>query len=66
MDWALRWRYWLAGALVLCAIWGVEVLRKGDLIWPWPVVPLAIWAAVLVAEKNAKARRVGAGLPLPT
>jgi hypothetical protein len=56
MDWALRWRYWLAGALVLFAIWGVEVLRKGDLIRPWPVVPLAIWAVVLAAARRRAGR----------
>ena len=48
VDWILRWRYWAAGAAVMALIWGVEVLRKGDLIRPWPVVPLAIWAVVLV------------------
>jgi hypothetical protein len=51
VDWALRWRYWLAGAAVLAGIWGVEVLRKGGLIWPWPLVPLVIWAVVLVAAR---------------
>ena len=56
VDWALRWRYWLAGALVLGVIWGVEVLRKGGLIWPWPLVPLAIWALVLVVARSRAGR----------
>jgi hypothetical protein len=47
-EWFREWRFWLGGALVMSVIWGVECLRKGDLIWPWPVAPLAIWAAVLV------------------
>lgn len=55
MDWALRWRYWLAGALVMAVVWGVEVLRKGDLIWPWPLVPLALWAVVLVVHGKVRA-----------
>jgi hypothetical protein len=48
-EWYREWRFWLGGAVILFVIWGVECLRKGGLIWPWPVVPLAIWAAVLVA-----------------
>jgi hypothetical protein len=56
--WFLDRRYWLGGAVALFAIWGVECLRKGALIWPWPLVPLAIWGvALLVATRGADAPR---------
>jgi hypothetical protein len=58
VDWILRWRYWAAGAAVMVLIWGVEVLRKGDPIRPWPLVPLAIWAVVLVVHRRTR-RPVG-------
>jgi hypothetical protein len=44
MSWVLDRRYLVAGAVVLWTIWAVECLRKGGLIWPWPLVPLAIWS----------------------
>jgi hypothetical protein len=44
MTWVLDRRYLVAGAVVLWTIWAVECLRKGGFIWPWPLVPLAIWA----------------------
>jgi hypothetical protein len=58
VDWILKWRYWAAGAAVLVLIWGVEVLRKGGLIWPWPLVPLAIWAVVVLVAGRTR-RPVG-------
>jgi len=48
--WYAEWRYWLGGAVVMFAIWGVECLRKSDLTKPWPLIPLGIWAAILIAE----------------
>jgi len=48
MSWLLDRRYLLAGVVVLWAIWAVECLRKGGFIWPWPLVPLAIWVGVYV------------------
>src|SRR5262249_57746946 len=46
--WYVEWRYWLAGTVVLFAIWGFQSLRRGEVTWPWLVVPLGIWAAILV------------------
>jgi hypothetical protein len=56
MKWWLDRRFLLAGALVLWGIWAVECLRKGGLIWPWPLVPLAIWAGCywLVRRRDAR------------
>jgi hypothetical protein len=48
-PWYAQWRYWTAGAIALVVIWIVEMLRKGGLMWPWPVVPLVIWALVIWA-----------------
>lgn len=44
-----EWRWWLAGAIVLTAVWGFQGLGDGDFGRFWPVVPLGIWAAVLLA-----------------
>ncbi|HEV7805932.1 MAG TPA: hypothetical protein VGO80_08940 [Solirubrobacteraceae bacterium] len=47
--WLAEWRYWLGGAVIMTAIWGVNSLRSGQLEAFWPLVPLGIWAAVLLA-----------------
>lgn len=47
-EWLDEWRWWMGGALILSTIWGVEALRSGPEFY-WPVVPLGVWAAVLVA-----------------
>jgi hypothetical protein len=56
MTWWLDRRFLLAGVLVLWGIWAVECLRKGGLIWPWPLVPLAIWAAAFWFVRRSAAR----------
>lgn len=48
-EWLAEWRYWLGGAVVLSAAWGVRCVRKGELTYYWPLAPLGIWAAVLIA-----------------
>lgn len=47
-DWLQEWRWWLGGAVIMSTIWGVRVLRSGPGFY-WPLIPLGIWAAVLVA-----------------
>ncbi|GAA2081699.1 hypothetical protein GCM10009801_40880 [Streptomyces albiaxialis] len=47
--WLAEWRYWLGGAFLMTTIWGVKSLSDGELAYYWPWMPLAIWAAVLVA-----------------
>ncbi len=48
-EWLVEWRYWLAGALIMSAVWAVQGLRHDDFGFYWPVVPLGVWAAVLVS-----------------
>ncbi len=48
-EWLAEWRYWLGGGVIMSAVWGVQCLRKDELGFYWPVTPLSIWAAVLVA-----------------
>ncbi|MUL42953.1 DUF1707 domain-containing protein [Streptomonospora sp. PA3] len=48
-DWVDEWRWWLGGAVIMTAIWGVTSIMGGDLVPYWPLVPLGIWAAILVA-----------------
>ncbi|MFD4370450.1 DUF1707 domain-containing protein [Streptomyces sp. NPDC058486] len=48
-EWYAEWRHWLGGLVIMTAIWGVNGLGDGDVGFYWPVTPLAIWAAVLVA-----------------
>ncbi|WP_052413568.1 DUF1707 domain-containing protein [Streptomyces glaucescens] len=48
-QWLAEWRYWLGGAVVMSAAWGVRCVHKGELTYYWPIAPLGIWAAVLIA-----------------
>ncbi|MFD7630897.1 DUF1707 domain-containing protein [Streptomyces sp. NPDC059851] len=48
-EWLAEWRYWLGGLVLMSAVWGVRCLQKGELTYYWPVAPLGVWAAVLVA-----------------
>ncbi|GAA4606186.1 hypothetical protein BJY16_005698 [Actinoplanes octamycinicus] len=48
-EWLAEWRYWLGGAVIMNAVWAVHSVRDGEPQRYWPVVPLGIWAAILVA-----------------
>lgn len=48
-EWLAEWRYWLGGLVIMSGIWGVRCLQKDELTYYWPVAPLGIWAAVLIA-----------------
>ncbi|WP_131102696.1 DUF1707 SHOCT-like domain-containing protein [Streptomonospora litoralis] len=48
-DWVDEWRWWLGGAVIMTGIWGVTSIMGGNLVPYWPLVPLGIWAAILVA-----------------
>ncbi|MFF2308492.1 DUF1707 domain-containing protein [Streptomyces sp. NPDC058128] len=48
-DWLAEWRYWLGGALIMSGIWATRCAQKGELTYYWPVTPLGVWAAVLIA-----------------
>lgn len=47
-EWLQEWRWWLGGAVIMSAVWGVQAIRSGVDFY-WPLVPLGVWAAVLVA-----------------
>ncbi|MEO9222029.1 MAG: DUF1707 domain-containing protein [Mycobacteriaceae bacterium] len=47
-EWVHEWRWWLGGALIMSAIWGIQALSSGPDFF-WPIAPLGIWAAILVA-----------------
>ncbi|MGW8604514.1 DUF1707 SHOCT-like domain-containing protein [Streptomyces sp. NPDC055893] len=48
-DWLAEWRYWLGGAVIMSGIWAARCAQKGELTHYWPVTPLGVWAAVLIA-----------------
>ncbi len=45
-----EWKSWLGAAVVMIGIWGVTSLGSGELNTFWPVWPLGIWAAILIAQ----------------
>ncbi len=47
-EWLKEWRWWLGGAVILTAIWGLRAISAGPSFY-WPIFPLGVWAAVLVA-----------------
>ncbi|WP_017572207.1 DUF1707 SHOCT-like domain-containing protein [Nocardiopsis halotolerans] len=49
-EWGDEWRWWLGVAVVLTSVWGVVSLMGGELVPYWPLVPLGIWGAVLLAS----------------
>ncbi|WP_285759447.1 DUF1707 SHOCT-like domain-containing protein [Nocardiopsis ansamitocini] len=48
-NWVDEWRWWLGAAIIMGTIWGVTSVVGGELLPFWPLVPLGIWAAILVA-----------------
>ncbi|MEU7116670.1 hypothetical protein [Streptomyces sp. NPDC046182] len=48
-EWLAEWRYWLGGAVIMSGIWGARCAQTGELTYYWPVTPLGVWAAVLIA-----------------
>lgn len=61
-DWVDEWRWWLGGAIIMTGIWGVTSIMGGALLPFWPLVPLGIWAAILIAaaiwpDENSGSRR---------
>ncbi len=48
-EWVDEWRWWMGGAVIMTGIWGVTSIMGGTLLPFWPLVPLGIWAAILVA-----------------
>ncbi|MBT2420864.1 DUF1707 domain-containing protein [Streptomyces sp. ISL-22] len=48
-EWLAEWRYWLGGAVIMSGIWGARCAQQGELTYYWPLAPLGVWAAILVA-----------------
>lgn len=44
------WREWLGTAVILNAIWLVTSFAAGEPIFYWPMFPLGIWGAVILAS----------------
>ncbi|KOX15289.1 hypothetical protein ADL05_15765 [Nocardiopsis sp. NRRL B-16309] len=49
-EWTDEWRWWLGIAVVLTTVWAVVSVMSGEFVPYWPLVPLGIWAAVLLAS----------------
>lgn len=45
-----EWRSWGGTAIVLIAIWGISSLASGSLLFFWPMFPIGIWGAILLAS----------------
>ncbi|MBW0118321.1 DUF1707 domain-containing protein [Pseudonocardia sp. KRD-169] len=49
-EWRDEWRSWGGTAIVLVTIWGITSLATGSLIFFWPMFPIGIWGAILLAS----------------
>jgi hypothetical protein len=49
-DAAAEWRSWAGTSIVLIAIWGITSVAAGGAIFFWPMFPVGIWAAILLAS----------------
>ncbi|MGW5880481.1 DUF1707 SHOCT-like domain-containing protein [Nocardiopsis terrae] len=49
-EWGEEWRWWLGVAGLLTGVWAGASLLGGEWVPYWPLVPLGIWAAVLLAS----------------
>lgn len=64
-------REWAGTAVILNAIWIITCLAAGELLFYWPMFPVGIWGAVIVAElffglgDDEPRRDRGRGLPEP-
>ncbi|MEV2276620.1 DUF1707 domain-containing protein [Nocardiopsis sp. NPDC049922] len=48
-GWGDEWRWWTGVAVILTGVWAVVSVMVGELVPYWPLVPLGIWGAVLLA-----------------
>lgn len=61
-EWIDEWRWWLGGAIIMTGVWGVTSIVGGEMLPFWPLVPLGIWATILLAaavwpDDNSESRR---------
>ena len=45
-----EWRSWAGTAIVLITIWGITSVAAGGALFFWPMFPIGIWGAVLLAQ----------------
>lgn len=43
------WRSWAGGAVIMVGIWGLTSVLAGGFTAFWPIIPLGIWALVVIA-----------------
>jgi type VI protein secretion system component VasF len=48
-EYVAEWGYWLGGAVIMTSIWGITSLAQSELQFYWPVMPLGVWALILLA-----------------
>ncbi|MDA2808891.1 DUF1707 SHOCT-like domain-containing protein [Nocardiopsis suaedae] len=46
---AEAWRPWAGGAVIMVGIWGLTSVLAGEATAFWPIIPLGIWALVVIA-----------------
>lgn len=46
---AKEWRDWSGTAFVLVGIWLVASIASGVVLFFWPIIPMGIWAVVILA-----------------
>ncbi|MFD0774305.1 DUF1707 domain-containing protein [Streptomonospora algeriensis] len=44
-----KWRAWMGGAVLMITIWLVSSIASGEIEGFWPMMPLGIWALVLLS-----------------
>ena len=45
-----EWRSWAGTSLVLITIWGISSVASGGALFFWPMFPVGIWGAILLAS----------------
>ena len=49
-EYLKEWRSWAGTAVLLTGIWLVTAIASGGLPFFWPIFPIGIWGAVLLAQ----------------
>ncbi|SFO15819.1 protein of unknown function [Pseudonocardia ammonioxydans] len=49
-EYLKEWRSWAGTAVLLTGIWLVTAVASGGLPFFWPIFPIGIWGAVLLAQ----------------
>lgn len=53
---AAEWRGWAGMSIVLVVIWGLTSVAAGQPIFFWPMFPIGIWGAILLAQMVSGSR----------